>query len=573
METNFSEVEDNVVEREQKKTENCEREDFDGNEKLVHDSLKVFLMWLKIVGMYFDITNEEGDDSRATNVVALNNGTSTDVSIVNLEKDADMEDKAIKLERYKNSTQNKNKQNAARPKKLFLKMFYPTVVLIWNWFNCIRLFTLFKQGEKLNSDFIFKLIILIYIFITASYQTAFYYACYNGKIDKIFAGLSQAKGVSCKYLRKSATALTVGSICFSIIASGLLIFGTFKITWMFQKMVAPFYSWIEIDDWKLDIALKIFITVFFVFEPPAAVSAISFTMLVSLTMRKCFRDLESDLKQSIITIPGVYSKLEKKKKFSSLTFKSNSVVPSAYTRENGVMRVNEATETKPNFSSGKDEMKDRSLILRSRTSNCKLTKKFCEDVILNAHIQDHENKIFLTNSIEYFRQRYQSTARLVKKADSFICICIGIGITGFLLEAIMVFYTLILRTCLFENYATIVIIMAFWTIVSISILIYISAAGVLVNNSANKVLEKLHDIDLLKYPAEVGHNLLVFISRSNTQEGMGFTVFRIFMIDKNTIMTCYLSWNAQMLSKNRNLKFLSLNYKKYRKAEINKMLE
>ena len=125
---------------------------------------------------------------------------------------------------------------------------YCTGLLIFHWSNVLRAGAMFTPEDTFGPDLFFKMVVLVHLTMSAGMVTSFYWACASGRFATVMIGLSGLKGVDPHYLRSLGR--TTSWICGGMVGVNLalMLFGYFKLEWMYRPLGAPINTWIITDD-------------------------------------------------------------------------------------------------------------------------------------------------------------------------------------------------------------------------------------------------------------------------------------------------------------------------------------
>lgn len=125
---------------------------------------------------------------------------------------------------------------------------YCTVLLIFHWTNVVRACTMFTPDDTFGPDLFFKMVVIVHLTMSAGMVTSFYWACASGRFATVMIGLSGLKGIDPYYLRRlgrTGSWICGGMVCVNL---SLMLFGYFKMEWMYRPLGAPINTWIITND-------------------------------------------------------------------------------------------------------------------------------------------------------------------------------------------------------------------------------------------------------------------------------------------------------------------------------------
>ena len=123
---------------------------------------------------------------------------------------------------------------------------YGAIVVILLWINVVRMLSVFTRDDKFDPFLFNKLILVIWATQSAISQTAFYAACFSGRLAVVFR---QPLDDSCaRHARKFSTFHSVVAWSIIVSCSAFLIYGLFCTDGLMDTIIAPFKIHINISN-------------------------------------------------------------------------------------------------------------------------------------------------------------------------------------------------------------------------------------------------------------------------------------------------------------------------------------
>jgi hypothetical protein len=177
------------------------------------------------------------------------------------------------------------------------RSIYATIVLLMLWMNVIRFLLAFKPGHEFNSSTISQISFLQTFLQCAVLQTSYFFASRNGKLDQVLDRLNVADNFA-EQVRKYATACIV---CNSLIYLAALVLGIYALFLFDDKLdfvLAPFTTYISVDEIWLNV-LKFMVVIVFTFVVQSWLWSLLMNLLLTVILYLLFRQVNDRFRAAL----------------------------------------------------------------------------------------------------------------------------------------------------------------------------------------------------------------------------------------------------------------------------------
>jgi hypothetical protein len=175
-------------------------------------------------------------------------------------------------------------------------VFYATFVLVLVWINSIRLLTIFTSDDNTMQTILAKLMLLTWNVQCAVQQTAYFFACRTGKLDKVLNEIGLQSAICTSFVRRLAFKFAAVTWLFVAINLSFYVYAVNFSGGLIDLMLAPFGIYVHASSMTAVRALYVVVSIHL---HTAWLFPVSMTFMLSIIFAFQFRYVCNRLRRTI----------------------------------------------------------------------------------------------------------------------------------------------------------------------------------------------------------------------------------------------------------------------------------